>query len=65
MLRKEQTGKCFAMPPLKSPSQRAGSMRAGGGNCLTEPGIVCFPVAIQSKRCSLFDSRDGKTVRGR
>lgn len=25
--------------------QRAGSLRFGAGNCLTEPGIVCFPVA--------------------
>ena len=52
-------------PPLQSPSQRAGSIRAGGGNCLTEPGIVCFPVASRPERGIIFGSNDGKTLRGR
>ena len=51
------------MPP-KAPTQRVGPLRSGAGNCLTEPGIVCFPVAFRPKCRCLSGSRDGKTVRG-
>ena len=54
-----------SLAPTRARFQRSGSIRGGGGNCLTEPGIVCFPVAPRPERRMLFDSSDGKTVRGR
>jgi hypothetical protein len=47
------------------PSELSGSFPAWAGNCLTEPGIVCFPVAPRPKPGPLFDSSDGEALRGR
>ena len=61
----QQTESSFCLAQANARSQRSGSIRAGGGNCLTEPGIVCFPVASHPERTRSFGSNDGKTVRGR
>ncbi len=60
-----QTESVNSRTPTRARSQRSGSIRGGGGNCLTEPGIVCFPVASHPERRHLFGSSGGKTVRGR
>jgi hypothetical protein len=54
---------CFA----PTAAQRVGSLRAVAGNCLTEPGIVCFPVAAAQSaiRCPAgatgkhYEAREG------
>jgi len=53
-----------SQPPTGTPPERAGLIRSGAGNCLTEPGIVCFPVAPRLKLNTLFDSSDGEALRG-
>jgi hypothetical protein len=50
--------------PTEPQPELSVSLRSGAGNCLTEPGIVCFPVAPRLKLSTLFDSSDGEALRG-
>ena len=42
-----------------------GSGRSRGVDCLTEPGIVCFPAAPSPWRGPEFQARSGEALRGR